>query len=398
MFYVHFDEGSGTPDFALKEDSAQWSSGKFNVEELIYNFVNAYNQKFEDQGHILDPAFVRLVSDSKKPFSRTESLANVVRPKGDLFIVRTADRQEVTPVVKQCGNRGCGKDFNVYSNEDNSCQFHPGNAVFHEGLKYWACCPRSSKLTMEEMLAIPGCASGRHSRAPERPKPVPKKESTDSSVKLVSADSGVEVYKSASSAVPPPKPADAAPVVEAPPPVVEVPDPVDAVIAPGTKCRHSGCTATFEGDESRTAACEYHPGVPIFHEGSKGWSCCKRKVLEFDEFLKIEPCSVGRHKFVEPPKVAGAQVPCRFDFFQTGPAVTVTIYAKNVVKEQSTVTIQPDKLFVDLKFKDGTAFTKDFNLAGRVVADKAKYEILSTKVEIRLPKADTANWTSLERK
>jgi len=24
---------------------------------------------------------------------------------------------------------------------------------------------------------------------------------------------------------------------------------------------------------------------PIFHEGSKGYTCCKRRVLEFDEYL-----------------------------------------------------------------------------------------------------------------
>lgn len=37
---------------------------------------------------------------------------------------------------------------------------------------------------------------------------------------------------------------------------------------------------------------------PIFHEGSKGYFCCKRRVLEFDEFLKIEGCKVGKHVFV----------------------------------------------------------------------------------------------------
>lgn len=30
--------------------------------------------------------------------------------------------------------------------------------------------------------------------------------------------------------------------------------------------------------------------------------CCKRRVLEFDEFLKIEGCKVGRHLFVPKQK------------------------------------------------------------------------------------------------
>lgn len=30
---------------------------------------------------------------------------------------------------------------------------------------------------------------------------------------------------------------------------------------------------------------------------TKGYLCCKRRVLEFDEFLKIEGCKRGRHLF-----------------------------------------------------------------------------------------------------
>lgn len=44
------------------------------------------------------------------------------------------------------------------------------------------------------------------------------------------------------------------------------------------------------------------PGLtlqPVFHEGTKYNACCpKRKVLEFDEFMKIEGCKEGSHLFV----------------------------------------------------------------------------------------------------
>lgn len=71
----------------------------------------------------------------------------------------------------------------------------------------------------------------------------------------------------------------------------------------GTTCKRRGCgrvwkdPATSRGDGPE-AICHYHPGAPIFHEGSKGWSCCPRKVLDFDEFLKIEGCKEGKHLFV----------------------------------------------------------------------------------------------------
>jgi len=35
------------------------------------------------------------------------------------------------------------------------------------------------------------------------------------------------------------------------------------------------------------------------HEGSKGYTCCKRRVLDFDDFMKMEGCKTkDRHMFV----------------------------------------------------------------------------------------------------
>lgn len=40
----------------------------------------------------------------------------------------------------------------------------------------------------------------------------------------------------------------------------------------------------------------YHTGEAVFHDGEKYWSCCPHvKVLEFDEFMKIPGCAVGKH-------------------------------------------------------------------------------------------------------
>ena len=52
----------------------------------------------------------------------------------------------------------------------------------------------------------------------------------------------------------------------------------------------------------------HHPGVPIFHEGSKGYSCCKRRVLEFDQFMSMEGCKTkDRHLFVGKAKKEGEE-------------------------------------------------------------------------------------------
>ncbi len=64
-------------------------------------------------------------------------------------------------------------------------------------------------------------------------------------------------------------------------------------------CRRKGCGHTHKGGDREGESCVYHPGAPLFHEGSKGWTCCKRRVLEFDQFMNIEGCKTkDRHLFV----------------------------------------------------------------------------------------------------
>lgn len=93
--------------------------------------------------------------------------------------------------------------------------------------------------------------------------------------------------------------ASARPTPSPAPPESEDDDPSIA-IKEGQTCRRKGCGQTFKGGDNREGEnCVHHPGHAIFHEGSKGWSCCKRRVLEFDEFMKIEGCKTkDRHLFV----------------------------------------------------------------------------------------------------
>lgn len=40
-----------------------------------------------------------------------------------------------------------------------------------------------------------------------------------------------------------------------------------------------------------------YSNVHLHSPALKGYLCCKRRVLEFEEFLKIEGCKTGRHVF-----------------------------------------------------------------------------------------------------
>jgi hypothetical protein len=53
------------------------------------------------------------------------------------------------------------------------------------------------------------------------------------------------------------------------------------------RCRNYGCSQTFAEDDNHEAACSYHTGPPVFHDTKKGWSCCPRRVYDWDEFHTV---------------------------------------------------------------------------------------------------------------
>lgn len=66
-------------------------------------------------------------------------------------------------------------------------------------------------------------------------------------------------------------------------------------IAIGTICKNGGCNTSYEGPETNDTACVHHPGVPIFHEGMKFWSCCQKRTSDFNAFLNQAGCERGKH-------------------------------------------------------------------------------------------------------
>ena len=160
-------------------------------------------------------------------------------------------------------------------------------------------CCKPRVLTFDEFLSIPPCTTGKHSTvddtpAPPETKPAPTEDLPTRAPVTVSVPPAREAARAPQPAAPPPEP-------PAPEPETEDDDPSVAVPA-NASCRRRGCGKKLDGPppSSREGEeCIYHSGNPIFHEGSKGWTCCKRKVLEFDEFLRIEGCQrKDRHLFV----------------------------------------------------------------------------------------------------
>lgn len=65
-------------------------------------------------------------------------------------------------------------------------------------------------------------------------------------------------------------------------------------------CYNKGCGQNFDPNKNKEDSCLFHPGVPIFHDALKGWSCCRKRTTDFSEFLSIKGCTRGHHSNVKP--------------------------------------------------------------------------------------------------
>lgn len=73
-------------------------------------------------------------------------------------------------------------------------------------------------------------------------------------------------------------------------------------------CKNGGCGCAYESAASNLAVCVYHPGVPIFHEGLKYWSCCTKRTSDFSAFLAQKGCQSGNHKWLKSVRTDTKQI------------------------------------------------------------------------------------------
>jgi len=306
--------------------------------------------------------------------------------------------------MPRCAQKGCGKEYDKDTSTEESCSYHPGDPVFHEGLKSWSCCNTVNKpvLEFDQFMQIPGCTIGSHlEHVPQNQAPKPTR--TAANLKLTSAEGSKESYSTRSSA--PPSSVVSGSATPQQEPVAIEEDDLVVTVAPGTQCKRQGCSVQFVSDaENRQGdgpgtICTYHPRPPIFHEGSKGYLCCKRRVLEFDEFLKIVGCTDGRHLFAPKPNPSITEefTDCRVDHYQTPANVNVSVFAKQVDKERSTIIFESEKIHIDLYLPAGKRFKRSLDLFGAIDPDTSSFRVLGTKVELNLRKSDGRSWTLLEK-
>lgn len=246
-------------------------------------------------------------------------------------------------------------------------------------------------------MSIEPCTTGKHSTTDLPP-----------AVEKPKHDTATTPAVSESFPPPPPRAPVNVPMTATPPPpepeVSDVDDPT-LEVPDGRTCRRKACGQSYKAGDIRDGEkCVHHPGVPIFHEGSKGYSCCKRKVLEFDEFMKIEGCKTkDRHLFVgsgKKDKKGSEELleSVRHDFYQTGTSVIASFYLKKINKDTAIVAFPSSSLLqLDLVTADSPPkrFKQDIELFGAINTEKSSFKIMGTKLELNLVKADGASWQVL---
>ena len=271
-------------------------------------------------------------------------------------------------------------------------------------------------------MSIPGCTTGEHTDVDDAPKQAVKANGAREEIPLAQPQAQKSGEKEPGRAPVSEKVVGgslAAAMTAQPPQRGSTPQPqleedsdddsMREELVEGSTCKRRNCNHSFSKSISReNVKCVFHPGIPIFHEGSKGWTCCKRRVLEFEEFLKIEGCKerVGhcyigkrerqreKEKREQREKGEGQEemledASVRNDFYQTPGSIIVSFYLKKIVKEKAKIYFDGDGRTVrlDLPTSDGKRYKSDVLLWGEIEPRACKYRVLGTKLELTLVKS-----------
>ncbi|CBI22624.3 protein SGT1 homolog isoform X2 [Vitis vinifera] len=122
----------------------------------------------------------------------------------------------------------------------------------------------------------------------------------------------------------------------------------------------------------------------------------KQSVVPAPEAVESPETVVAAEEVHQVPMVTASKPKYRHEYYQKPQEVVVTIFAKGVPDENVVVDFGEQILSVSIDVPGDVAYHFQPRLFGKIIPDKCRYEVLSTKIEIRLAKAEEIHWTSLE--
>jgi hypothetical protein len=175
----------------------KWVDGP--ISAVLELFIKTYNGKFSSN-QLSD---VHLVNDKDETFSNECIVSEYLSGSSDIYVKHgaapslaecTAPRltPKAPPASKSsasssssskaasssvsadgltlCKRFGCQKKFDMKLNHDEACCYHRLPPVFHETVKFWACCPDKKAYSWDNFMEIKGCQTGAHTNVkPDQP-------------------------------------------------------------------------------------------------------------------------------------------------------------------------------------------------------------------------------------
>lgn len=207
--------------------------------------------------------------------------------------------------MNKCTNIGCLKEYKEEDNNDTACVYHDGQAMFHDLKKGWTCC-NQIVYDWDEFSKLKGCKIGKHSNIKKANNVNDlwkhqfnnnNNSNTDSLVSNNVASNNLNTNIK-----------DIAQYEEEQKKIKEEKEKEKQEALNINKeplkdkdgklyCCNAGCKdKVFVEEENKDDACHHHSGHANFHDLRKYWSCCKNETWDWDEFMKLPTCAVGRHK------------------------------------------------------------------------------------------------------
>jgi len=119
-------------------------------EYIMWNGLNKPAERSEEEKREWKPVPFEIGEQALKAIRRQkETMASNGDVKGD----------ELTGAT--CKNNACRAVYSSKPESDDECKYHPGDAIFHEGMKYWSCCKRKTS-DFTAFLDQAGCTTGQH--------------------------------------------------------------------------------------------------------------------------------------------------------------------------------------------------------------------------------------------
>ncbi|XP_034676042.1 protein SGT1 homolog A-like [Vitis riparia] len=147
--------------------------------------------------------------------------------------------------------------------------------------------------------------------------------------------------------------------------------------------------ACFKLEEYQTAKVALEKGVRFAQNDPR----FAKLIKECNDCIAVENASitVGRGA-----STASAKPKYRHEYYQKPEEVVVTIFAKGIPENNVVVHFAVQTLSVAIEVPGVTPYYLHLRLFGKIIPDNSRYAVMSTKVEIRLAKAEALNWPSLE--